>query len=299
MATRQWESKTSGARKPVVQPGELPLDADDDPLAPASTAAVVLPATVDNGTDPAGDPEMAVIPYDEPGAGRRAFTNDFSSFDPRDLATPFLTLLQALSPAVTNTDDDTKRELGIKPGNYYISGGRGHTSVEIIIFGFQRNRRASDDDGIICTSPDRVTGTLAAGTSRSGFKTEERIGRLMAKQELPEHMRDIASVGGSCDGCPMAAWYDHGSKRHSPLCSEGFTYTGCLAGDGSLFLFTLQKTALPAAKRINSLLQSTGGRVVLRLGSTQERSDRYTFFVPTVESRKPTDDELALIDMYR
>lgn len=153
-------------------------------------------------------------------------------FGADELDIPRLRLAQGISSEVGN---------GIaKAGQWLLTGYDPADAVDFIPVGFQRTRELRDGDRkIVCQSPNAKVG--------------------------------YGSPGGTCDRCPMAQWIasaDPNQRNTPPPCNLVYNYLGISHTHQTVVRLSLSKTAIEAAKFINTMIASRKlGNVGIRLTS--------------------------------
>ena len=90
----------------------------------------------------------------------------------------------------------------------------------------------------------------------------------------------VGDPGGDCRTCPFARWIDDSP----PDCSHIIVFLGYLPEEDQIVRWSLQRTGLPVARRINTMLKNRKmGTVALKIGIRETGSNRQRYFAPTVK----------------
>lgn len=143
------------------------------------------------------------------------------NFDRSEVQMPKLRLGQSMSPEVQENDAEM--------GDWLVTGFEPEKEVVVVPVGFMRGRTLIDDDIIVCSSTDQVTG--------------------------------IGDPGGDCQTCPKAQWGKPKrgeSKSTPPPCTQYFSYLVYSTTHQEVMTLDLRKTGMNAAKYINTVAQKKG-----------------------------------------
>jgi hypothetical protein len=165
--------------------------------------------------------------------------------DSEDAYLPRLRLAQGLTPEV--------QEGTARPGQWIVTGFEPQDSVTVIPIRAAKTRSRFDEDGgILCYSPDGRTGQ--------------------------------GDPGGSCDTCPLRNWTTlEDGTRVPPECDAQYRYIVYILELDAYAVFVCKRTALNAAKLINTVLLARGlGKAAFRLAAAAQKSRRGSYFVPSV-----------------
>lgn len=207
---------------------------------------------------------VAIIPPSSvavatPAATTGGYSTDLASMiSIEDVEMPRLQLAQPLSETVTDGD--------AKPGQWTLTGHEPENSAEFVILTMARKRelRDKDDQKVVhCRSDDGVTGH--------------------------------GDPGGDCANCPMAQWGAKGAG--APPCTFIYSYQAYSLTHHQLCLVDFKKTGISAAKRVNQFLMTSGLRGFVAItGSKQQKGPKGTYYVPTIERRNLTEEEIAELE---
>ena len=187
-------------------------------------------------------------------AGPLSYSTDGQVDDPDDMTPLPFRLMQGLSPAVMAGD--------ARPGEYQVLGV-GPIDNPVIVpvaRNKSRNRRVEDPDDpdeqvLICHSPDGRTGH--------------------------------GTPGGDCATCPYSKW----EGRTPPLCTDQWSFIIYMPNDGILAEWSLQRTSMPIAKTINSLISMSGfGKLAFELKSAERGRGSRKYFVPVLKKVDVPED---------
>jgi hypothetical protein len=101
--------------------------------------------------------------------------------------------------------------------------------------------------------------------------------------------------GRLCAECPLSEWSENDrGQRIPPACA--FTYNYILADealDGMPVQISFMKTAVPAARQLNTLIKAFGTSRRIILGTKEVRSDRGRYWVPVIRDGGALEKEQA------
>lgn len=183
------------------------------------------------------------------------------NFDRSEIQMPKLRLGQSMSPEVQEKDAEL--------GQWLVTGFDPMDEVIIVPVGFMRGRTLVEDDLIVCSSPDQVTG--------------------------------IGDPGGECNTCPRAQWGKpkRGSSKNTPPdCTPYFSYLVYSTSHQEVMTLDLKKTGMDAAKFINTVAQKRGfGNFSISLTSVVTKGERGKFAKALAKVGKTSEKDLkAAVD---
>lgn len=100
------------------------------------------------------------------------------------------------------------------------------------------------------------------------------------------------AIAETCEQCPLAQF---GASNQAPMCSKSFTYYALDAATAQPFVVRFSRSAMAAAKRFNTLMQTDGRRKMILLGSMLKSDTKGTYFVPVILQGDFTPQELKII----
>jgi hypothetical protein len=202
------------------------------------------------------DESTALVPASPAEMAPRYVDSLTDIFDTEDAYLPRLRLAQGLTPEV---QDGTAR-----PGQWIVTGFEPRDTVTIVPVRAAKTRtRLDDEGGVLCFSADARTGQ--------------------------------GDPGGSCETCPLRHWttLDDGT-RVPPECDVQYRYIVYIAELDCYAVLVCKRTALNAAKLINTVLMARGlGKAAFRLAAASQKSRRGSYFVPSVAPIQAADELLA------
>lgn len=231
-----------------------------------STALVPVPrgavrkASLSDAVRDDDDEALEAVPT-EVGMQAPALGRQYSSevnFDRSEITMPKLRLGQSMSPEVQEGDAQL--------GQWLVTGFEPEDEVVVVPVGFMRGRVLNEDDLIVCSSSDQVTG--------------------------------VGEPGGACIVCPKAAWGKPKrgfTKGTPPPCVPYFSYLVYSITHQEVMTLDLRKTGMDAAKYINTVAQKRGFKnfaVVLTSLVTKGEKGKYAKPLAKVGA-KVSDKDIA------
>lgn len=177
-----------------------------------------------------------------------------TDFEAGDTALPRLRLAQGLTAEVQSGE--------AKPGQWVLSGFDAENEVVIIPLMRSKHRNLRDqDNNILCSSPD---GNRGYGTP-----------------------------GGACAVCPMAQWKNGATPQERvPDCDLVYGFGAWSVTHQSLVSLDMQRTAIPVAQLINTILKSKGmGNVGIVLTAEGVQKGNRIFHKPKARVAKGIEAE--------
>lgn len=193
----------------------------------------------------------------------RSYTSK-TDFDRSEIQMPKLRLGQSMSPEVQEGDAQL--------GQWIVTGFEVEDEVTIVPVGFMRGRTLVEEDVIVCSSNDQVTG--------------------------------VGDPGGDCGSCPKAQWGKPkrgSSKNVPPPCTPYFSYLVYSITHQEVMTLDLKRTGMDAAKYINTVAQKRGFKnFAITLTSVVAKGDKGKFAkaqakVASKVTKKELDDAVASV----
>jgi len=212
------------------------------------------------------EPRAFGLTVDEQVAGVDVFGRD-------DLQIPRLTLVQAQHQEIP---DHLKHV-----GEWYNNlTGEFHATVSAVLLSVAKGRTAfprefSRDSEPLCVSDDAVT-PRAEYIGRTVFDSDNEI----------QHEID----GSPCVECPFEKFSANGE---TPLCAKNFSYAMLDAESGLPFVIRAQRTAIGAARQLNTIARTLGRRKLIVIASREVKSDTGTYFEPVFATGAATPADLV------